>query len=68
MIVKKEVFMPELLPVVVSQTNIICTRNDWLRMDREDAVKKDCRERRINPPKLTAVQRQIINRVTLQDE
>jgi hypothetical protein len=60
--------MPELLPVVVNQKRIICTRDDWLRMDREDAVKKDCRKRRINPPKLTAVQKQIINQVTLQDE
>ena len=60
--------MPELLPVVVNQTRIICTRDDWLRMDSEDAVKKDCRERRTNPPKLTAVQKQIINQVTLQDE
>ena len=56
--------MPELLPVVVNQTRIICTRDDWLRMDREDAVKKDCRERRTNPPKLTTVQKQIINQVT----
>ena len=67
MIIKKEVFRPQLLQVV-NQTRIICTRDEWLRMDREDAVKKDCRERRTNPPKLTAVQKQIINQVTLQDE
>ena len=38
--------MPELLPVVVNQARIICNRDDWIRMDREDAVKKDCAERK----------------------
>ena len=73
--------MPETLPAVVNQTRIICTRENWLRMDREDAVKKECKKEKetyfysngkVKPkkdrPKISALTKRIINRVILQDE
>ena len=29
----------------ISKKNIICTKQDWINMDREEAVQKDCAER-----------------------
>mgnify|MGYP003119406037 FL=1 len=55
------------LPVVIP-SRIICTRQMWLNMDREEKVKKECKERRDNPPKLTALQKKLNNLITLQDE
>ena len=40
----------------------------WLNMNREEKVKKECKERRDNPPKLTALQKKLNNLITLQDE
>ena len=37
-------------------------------MDREEKVKKECKERRDNPLKLTALQKKLNNLITLQDE
>ena len=72
------------LPIVVNQARVICSKEDWKRMDRQEAVKKQCektfndffyREKgRIKPkpkkerPKTSALTRKIINLVTLQDE
>lgn len=55
------------LPVVIP-SRIICTRQMWLNMDREKKVQKECKERRDNPPKLTPLQKNIINRVVLQND
>jgi len=55
------------LPVTI-QPMIICTRQMWLNMDREKKVKKECKERRENPPKLTPLQKKIINLMVLQNE
>ena len=55
------------LPVVIP-SRIICTRQMWLNMDREEKVKKECKERKDNPPKLTALQKTLNNLITLQDE
>jgi len=55
------------LPVVIP-SRIICTRQMWLNMNREEKVKKECKERRDNPPKLTALQKKLNNLITLQDE
>ena len=30
----------------ISKKNIICTKQDWINMDREEAVRKDCAERK----------------------
>ena len=30
----------------ISKKNIICTKLDWINMDREEAVQKDCAERK----------------------
>ena len=72
------------LPITVNQTRVICSLEDWKRMDRQEAVKKQCektfndffyREKgRIKPkpkkerPKTSALTKKIINLVTLQDE
>lgn len=55
------------LPVVIP-SRIICTRQMWLNMDREEKVKKECKERKDNPPKLTALKKTLNNLITLQDE
>lgn len=59
--------MPELLPVVVNQSKIICSQDDWIRMDRQEAYKKECNERKKNTT-YTLLQRKIINSIVLQDE
>jgi len=72
------------LPITVNQTRVICSLEDWSRMDKEEAIKKECektfndffyREKgRIKPkpkkerPKTSALTKKIINLVTLQDE
>lgn len=30
----------------ISKKNIICTKQDWINMDREEAVRKDCADRK----------------------
>lgn len=55
------------LPVVIP-SRIICTRQMWLNMDREKKVQAECQERKVNPPKLTALQKRLNNLITLQDE
>ena len=30
------------LPITVNQTRVICSLEDWKRMDRQEAVKKQC--------------------------
>jgi hypothetical protein len=51
----------------IGMENIICTKLDWLNMDREEKVKKECQERKVNPPKMTPLQSKLINQVTLVD-
>tara|TARA_Y100000593_G_scaffold41676_1_gene79906 strand:- start:1668 stop:1856 length:189 start_codon:yes stop_codon:yes gene_type:complete len=55
------------LPVVIP-SQIICTRQMWVNMDREEKVKAECKRRKENPPKLTALQKKLNNLITLQDE
>ena len=55
------------LPVPI-QPRVISTRQMWLNMDREKKVQEECKERRENPPKLTPLQKKIINLVVLQNE
>ena len=31
------------------QKKVICSKDDWKRMDKEDALKKDCAERKKLP-------------------
>tara|TARA_R100001443_G_scaffold84700_1_gene91349 strand:+ start:19 stop:204 length:186 start_codon:yes stop_codon:yes gene_type:complete len=45
--------------------NIICTKRDWLNMDREEKIQKECQERKENPPVMTPLQSKLINQVTL---
>ncbi len=40
----------------------------WVNMDREEKVKAECKRRKENPPKLTALQKRLNNLITLQDE
>ena len=40
----------------------------WLNMDREKKVQEECQERKVNPPKLTALQKRLNNLIILQDE
>ena len=67
-----------------SKPRIICSKEDWQRMDREEAVKKQCEKTfndyfirvrgRITPrpkherPKISSLTKKIINLITLQDE
>ena len=30
----------------ISKKNLICTKKDWINMDREEAVRKDCADRK----------------------
>ena len=66
------------------KTKVICSAKDWLRMDKEEAVKKQCEKTfndyfirvrgRITPrpkherPKISSLTKKIINLITLQDE
>tara|TARA_R110002072_G_scaffold242479_1_gene401241 strand:+ start:761 stop:940 length:180 start_codon:yes stop_codon:yes gene_type:complete len=59
--------MPELLPIVVNETKIICSQDDWIRMDRQEAYLKECNDRKNNLI-YTPLQRKIINSIVLQDE
>ena len=34
---------------------------------REDKIKKDCAERKKNPPKITPLQKKLFNQIVLQD-
>ena len=54
------------LPVVIP-SRIICTRQMWLNMDREKKVQEECQERKVNPPKMTPLQKKLINQVTLEN-
>tara|TARA_R100000458_G_C8266581_1_gene241581 strand:+ start:880 stop:1056 length:177 start_codon:yes stop_codon:yes gene_type:complete len=54
----------ENLPVPIK---FLMTRNDWERIWREEKIKKDCAERKKNPPKITPLQKKIFNQVVLQD-
>ena len=42
--------MPELLQnkpkTLIGHKNIICTKKDWINMDREEITQKDCAERK----------------------
>ena len=51
----------------IAKGNIICTKLDWLNMDREEKIKKECQERKENPPIMTPLQTKLINQVTLED-
>tara|TARA_R100001443_G_scaffold14554_2_gene24458 strand:- start:394 stop:573 length:180 start_codon:yes stop_codon:yes gene_type:complete len=51
----------------IAKGNIICTKLDWLNMDREEKIKKECQERKVNPPKMTPLQKKLINQVTLEN-
>ncbi len=67
-----------------SKPRIICSKEDWQRMDREEAVKKQCEKTfndyfirilgRITPrpkherPKTSSLTRKIYNLVTLENE
>jgi len=67
-----------------SKPRIICSKEDWQRMDREEAVKKQCEKTfndyfirvrgRITPrpkherPKTSFLTKKIINWITLQDD
>ena len=51
----------------IAKGNIICTAHDWLNMDREEKIKKECQERKVNPPKMTPLQKKLINQVTLEN-
>ena len=39
---------------------IICSWQTWQNMDREEALKKECEERKRNPPKLNPLQKKLI--------
>ena len=43
------------------------TQNDWKMIWREDKIKKDCAERKKNPPKITPLQKKLFNQIVLQD-
>tara|TARA_R110002020_G_scaffold260734_2_gene475037 strand:+ start:658 stop:837 length:180 start_codon:yes stop_codon:yes gene_type:complete len=51
----------------IAKGKIICTKLDWLNMDREEKIKKECQERKENPPIMTPLQTKLINQVTLED-
>ncbi len=51
----------------IAKGKIICTKLDWLNMDREEKTQKECQERKANPPEMTPLQTKIINQVTLED-
>ena len=52
----------------IKKEKIICTSQAWKNMDREGKIKKECQERLKNPPKITPLQKKIINLVVLQNE
>jgi len=45
----------------------LMTRFDWIRLWREEAVKKDCAERKKNLSQATPLQKRIFNQIVLQD-
>jgi hypothetical protein len=45
---------------------VICSKEQWLNMDREEKLKKECKQRKNNPPKFSKLQKELINRVTLE--
>ena len=51
----------------IGMENIICTKLDWLNMDREEKIQKEWQERKANPPQMTPLQSKLINQVTLVD-
>jgi len=52
------------LPVPIK---FLMTQNDWKMIWREDKIKKDCAERKKNPPKITPLQKKLFNQIVLQD-
>tara|TARA_R100000234_G_scaffold37326_1_gene22088 strand:+ start:333 stop:515 length:183 start_codon:yes stop_codon:yes gene_type:complete len=53
-------------PDFIAYRKIICSRHQWLNMDREEKVKEECKKRQDNPPKLTKLQKKLNNLITLQ--
>ena len=52
------------LPVPIK---FLMKQNDWKIIWREDKIKKDCAERKKNPPKITPLQKKLFNQIVLQD-
>jgi hypothetical protein len=50
----------------IAYKKIICSRHQWLNMDREEKTKKECKKRQNNPTKLTKLQKKLNNLITLQ--
>lgn len=50
----------------IAYGKVICTKQQWLNMDREEKLQKECKQRNSKPPKLTKLQKELINRVTLE--
>ena len=49
----------------ISYKKIICTKQQWLNMDREEKTKLDCKKRASKQPKYTKLQKKLINKITL---
>tara|TARA_A100000171_G_C2133347_1_gene148209 strand:- start:2299 stop:2475 length:177 start_codon:yes stop_codon:yes gene_type:complete len=45
---------------------VICSKEEWQLMDREEKTKKECKQRQSKPPKYTKLQRDIITKVSLE--
>jgi|TARA_R100000479_G_scaffold70381_1_gene34119 hypothetical protein len=50
----------------ISYKKIICTKQQWLNMDREEKTKLECKERASKQPKYTKLQKKLINKITLE--
>jgi len=44
----------------IGKGKIICSWSTWQNMDRELAIKKECQERKKNPPKLHPLQKKLL--------
>ena len=51
---------------IISYKKIICTKQQWLNMDREEKTKLDCKKRASKQPKYTKLQKKLINKITLE--
>ncbi len=44
----------------IKYKKIICSWSTWQNMDREAAIKKECQERKKNPPELAPIQKKLL--------
>jgi len=68
------------IPLKKQKTNIICSKEDWERIDAEEKIQKECKERKESffignkpkpkkdRPKISTLTKRIYNWMVLQNE